>query len=311
MNTITTVPQLISAIPTLIGFLPEYSLVVMTFAADEIGVVLRIDLSDTPAGVGRIAELAAQQEGADTAVAVIVDGDGASCSGCAGTHQRLVETVGGALEERGIKLAGAFVVDSIRAGGRWHCADGCGDQGTLDNPNDDALLDADKAGRRIYGSRAELEAVVASDMARRRNLEPLMSAVEPSTDPVATAIAAARQLSEGVEPSDVVLAALGGATDDPRARDAFYALAVSELAAPMEDLWALLARVLPAHWRVAALSHLAFSCYVRGDCVVAGIAVDEAATEGVKHPMVELLGTALDHAVPPEEVRALVTGLAA
>lgn len=46
MNTISTVPQLISVIPALVGFLPEYSLVVMTFAADGIGVVLRIDLSD-------------------------------------------------------------------------------------------------------------------------------------------------------------------------------------------------------------------------------------------------------------------------
>lgn len=311
MNTISTVPQLISAIPSLVGFLPEYSLVVMTFAADEIGVVLRIDLSDASAGADRVAELAAQQEGADTAVAVIVDGDGASCSACAGTHQRLVETVSDALDERGIILAGAFVVDSIRTGGRWHCADGCGDQGVLDNPSHDALLVAAKTGRRIYGSRAELEAVVAPDMARRGNLEPLMANVGASTDAVATAIAAARQHREGVDPSDLVLAAIAGATDDPRARDAFYALAVSELAVPMEDLWALLARVLPGRWRVAALGQLAFSAYVRGDSVIAGIAVDEAAREGINHPMVELLGTALDHAVPPEEVRALVTGLAA
>lgn len=311
MNTINTVPQLISVIPSLVGFLPEYSLVVMTFAADQIGVVLRIDLSDAVAGVDRLAELAAQQEGADTAVAVIVDGDEASCSACAGTHQRLVETVGDALAERDIILAGAFVVDSICAGGRWHCADGCGGQGVLDNPIDDALLLAAKAGRRIYGSRAELEAVVAPDLARRRNLEPLVASVGPSADAVATAIAAARQLTAGLDPSDLVLAALGVATDDPRARDAFYALAVSELAAPLEDLWALLARVLPGRWRVAALGQLAFSAYARGDGVVAGIAVDEAVREGVEHPMVELLRAALDHAVPPEEVRALVTGLAA
>lgn len=200
MNTISTVPQLISAIPSLVGFLPEYSLVVVTFAADEIGVVLRIDLSDASAGVDRVAELAAQQEGADTAVAVIVDGDGASCSACAGTHQRLVETVSDALEERGIILAGAFVVDSIRTGGRWHCADGCGDQGVLDNPSYDALLVAAKTGRRIYGSRAELEAVVAPDMARRGNLEPLMANVGASTDAVATAIAAALQHREGSIP---------------------------------------------------------------------------------------------------------------
>ena len=64
MNTISTVPQLISVIPSLVGFLPEYSLVVVTFAADEIGVVLRIDLSDASAGADRVAELAAQQEGA-------------------------------------------------------------------------------------------------------------------------------------------------------------------------------------------------------------------------------------------------------
>ncbi|MBE5477989.1 hypothetical protein E3G68_005343 [Mycobacteroides abscessus] len=311
MNAISTVPQLISAIPALVGFLPECSLVVMTLAAGQIGVVLRIDLSDACAGVDRVAELAAQQDGADAAVAVIVDGDGASCSACASTHQRLVETVREALEERGIMLAGAFVVDSIRTGSRWHCADGCGDQGLLDDPGHDGLFVGAQAGRRIYGSRAELMAVVAPDMGRRGRLEPLMTNVGPSTDAVATAILAARQHREGVDPADQVLATIARATDDPRARDAFYALAVSELAAPMEDLWALLARVLPSRWRVAALAQLAFSAYVRGDGVVAGVAVDEAVGEGINHPMVELLGTALDHAVPPEKVRALVIGRAA
>ena len=81
---------------------------------------------------------------------------------CNDEYRRLAAILTASLAERGIELLAAHVVDRVAAGGRWHCADGCGNAGTVDDPSASpmavaAVLD----GRRLYARRAELQDVIA------------------------------------------------------------------------------------------------------------------------------------------------------
>lgn len=70
---------LIAALPAVLGFAPEKSLVLVALEQGRMGAVMRADLSaDLSQNLDRLAELAATS-GADTVVAVIVDDEGALC----------------------------------------------------------------------------------------------------------------------------------------------------------------------------------------------------------------------------------------
>ncbi len=58
----------------------------------------------------------------------------------------------------------AHVVDRVAAGGRWHCVDGCGAGGVVDDPCASPLaVAAVLDGRRLYARRTDLQAVIAVD----------------------------------------------------------------------------------------------------------------------------------------------------
>jgi hypothetical protein len=108
---------------------------------------------------------------------------------------------------------------------------------------------------------------------------------------------------------DAELAELGCALNEVAVRDTLYALAVSEMAGQAEALWALLARALPAPWRVEALVLLAFSAYVRGDGPLAGVSLEAALRCDSDHRMAGMLDTALQSGLRPEQIRELaITG---
>ena len=80
---------------------------------------------------------------------------------CNDEHRELAEGLTTALANRGIELLAAHVVDRVAAGGRWHCADGCGNAGTVDDPSASPLaVAAVLDGRRLYARRAELQEVI-------------------------------------------------------------------------------------------------------------------------------------------------------
>ena len=153
---------LIAALPAVLGFVPEKSLVVVSVGDGEMGAVMRVDLSDGLAQqVAQLAEVAAAAE-PEAAIAVIVDADGAGCPVCNEDYRELGEALTAALTQYAIDLWAVHVVDRIAAGGRWHCVDGCGAGGLIDDPSASpvaaaAVLD----GRRLYARRADLQAVVA------------------------------------------------------------------------------------------------------------------------------------------------------
>jgi hypothetical protein len=228
------------------------------------------------------------------------------------------------LAQYNIELWAAHVVDRVALGGRWHCVDGCGASGTVDDPSASPLAAAAVLeGRRLYSRRADLQAVVAvEDPARSVALAGLVSRQAAKrerahrADPtgcgrrdVKRALAAAGRVGGGQALSDTALATLGCALNDPQVRDTLYALAVGEKAGEAEALWASLARLLPAPWRVEALVLLAFSAYVRGDGPLAGVSLEAALRCDPDHRMAGMLDTALQSGLRPEQIRELaVTG---
>jgi hypothetical protein len=311
---------LIAALPAVLGFVPENSLVLVSVDDGELGAVMRVDLSeDLVDRVGHLAEIAAAA-GPEAAIAVIVDAGGAPCPGCNEEHRQVCDALADALAQHDIELWAAHVVDRVALGGRWHCVDGCGSGGVVDDPSASPLAAAAVLdGRRLYRRRADLQAVIAvEDPARSAELADALRRqaakreLAHCTDPtgcgrrdVENAMATAARVADGATLSAAELAALGCALSDVQVRDTLYALAVGERAGDAESLWALLARTLPAPWRVEALGLLAFSAYARGDGPLAGVSLEAALRCDPDHRMAGMLDRALQSGLRPEHIREL------
>jgi hypothetical protein len=313
---------LIAALPAVLGFVPESSLVLVSLADGEVGAVMRVDLSeDLVDRVEHLVEVAAAAE-PEAVIAVIVDADGANCAVCTEEYRQLCTVLAESLSQNDIELWAAHVVDRIAVGGRWHCVDGCGSGGAVDDPSASPLAAAAVLeGRRLYPRRADLQAVIAADdpsrsaavavaatqHAGRRAAAHRADAAECGRRDVEDAMDAAARVAGGQSLCDTELAALGCALTDVAVRDTLYALAVSETAGEAETLWALLSRTLPQPWRVEALVLLAFSAYVRGDGPLAGVSLDAALRCAPDHRMAGMLDTALQSGLRPEQIRELAT----
>jgi len=314
----------IAALPAVLGFVPEKSLVLLSIDGGELGSVMRVDLSDALADqIGHLAEVAAAA-GPEAAIAVIVDDDGAGCPMCNEQYRDLCSTLTGELSRHDIVLWAAHVVDRVAVGGRWHCVDGCGEGGVVDDPSASPLaVAAVLDGRRLYARRADLEAVIAvDDRARSASLTSLIAERAAKRDKahrvnptacvrrdVEDAMAAAARVGDGQPLAEAELAGLACSLADVEVRDTLYALAVGHSAGDAEALWALLSRSLPTRWRADPLVLLAFSAYVRGDGPLAGVSLEAALRCEPDHRMAGMLDTALQSGLRPEHIRELaVTG---
>lgn len=310
--------SIIAALPAVLGFVPEKSLVLVTLERGELGCVLRMDLGEGLWDHLDGLAAAAARGSADEAIAVIVDEDGASCRMCNDEHRLLARSLHEVLDEHAIDLLGAHVVDRIEAGGRWHCADGRSDRGIVDDPMASPLaMAAVLDGRRLYLRRAELQDLIAvADPACVTALRDVITTHVASVvddarcdadvrDDVEHARDAAANAFEGCVPSEGDMARLAYGLTDPQVRDTLYALAVGADAAAAEALWVTLSRSLPDPWRVEALVQLAFAAYVRGDGPLAGVALEAALQCDPGHRMAGMLDQALQSGMRPEQIQEL------
>lgn len=311
---------LIAALPAILGFTPEKSLVLVSVDRGQVGAVLRVDLAtELIDGLDGLVTVAAGA-GPDAAIAIIVDADGALCPMCNDEHRRLCSALSDELDAHGIPLWAAHIVDRVGAGGRWHCVDGCGSRGRVDDPESSPVtVAAVFDGRRLYGRRADLQAVIRiDDPARAARIADAIVALAAGKsggrrdDPnagarsaVQDALAATARVAQGAMLTDAEIAVVGYALADLQVRDTLYALAVGECADAAETLWAMLSRALPAPWRVEALVQLAFSAYVRGDGPLAGLSLEEALRTDPVHRMAGMLDTALQAGMRPQQIREL------
>lgn len=312
--------ELIAALPAVLGFVPEKSLVLVSVEGGLMGAVMRADLSAELIGnIERLAEIA-ETSGAEKVVAVVIDDEGALCPICNEEHRRLACALESALGQRDVELHAVHVVDRVQADGNWHCVDGCGRRGKVEDPSASPLAAAAVLdGRRLYSRRSELQAVVElSDAARSAPRGEAIATrrqerdAEWCADPdgcgrrdVETALAAASRVWDGARLDDRQFATLACALTDIAVRDTLYALAVGDDCDRAEALWALLARELPEPWRVEALVLLAFSAYARGDGPLAGVCLAAALRSDPAHRMAGMLDTALQSGMRPEQIREL------
>lgn len=310
---------LVAALPAILGFVPVKSLVLVTICDGTMGGVMRVDLTDElEFHIGHLARVAAGTW-PDSVVAVFVDETGAGCRHCNDQFGVLAQLLKAALSAYGVGLYATHVVDRVEVGGRWRCVDGCGANGPVDDPSSSPLaVAAVLEGRRLYGKRSELHALIAVDIEREAQVAAVIDdydvarhaavAADGATrvqSDIEDARAASVRVAAGECLDDATLAAIGCSLTDVAVRDTLYALAVGDDAGVAEALWTALARTLPPPWRVEALVLLAFSAYARGDGPMAGISLEAALRIDPTHRMAVMLDQALQSAMPPERIREL------
>ena len=311
---------LIAALPAVLGFVPEKSLVLVSIERGDLGAVMRADLSDElPDNLAHLARVAAAS-GTDRVIAVIVDAEGALCPTCNDDHRVLCEELATARERHEVGLCAAPGVDRGAARGRGRRDDGCGADGVVDDPSASPLAAAAVLdGRRLYPRRTDLQALIAVGDPKRaaalaatidEYLDRMRTGQGDSGDDVVrrgieTAMAAAARISAGSGIDDRAAASVAGPPTAIEGRDTLHALAVGECAGEAEMLWATLARALPDRWRIEPLVLLAFSAYARGDGPLAGLSLEAALRIDPQHRMAGMLDTALQSGLRPEEIRRL------
>lgn len=317
---------LLAAVPSLLGFVPARSLVLVSLRGSDgrrVGLCARLDLprpGELPAVLDDLAApLAAvvAEDGAVAAVLVVVDDRGPGED-----HDPVVAALVAALAGWGVPVADTLGVDRFAAGGCWWHRGPRGTRsggGVLSDPWSSPVAAAHVlAGRVLHADRGGLTAVVrpaagAETPARRAAVSAAVAEARRHRDGSLGAprrglelvLAAVARCEDGVLPGEQELALVAGALDDVRVRDACVALAVTEHAAAAEQLWGHVTRSLPRPWRAEPACLLGASCYARGEGPSAGIALDAALESDPEHRLATMLRASLDAAMPPSEVRAL------
>ncbi|WP_306357893.1 MULTISPECIES: DUF4192 domain-containing protein [unclassified Nocardia] len=333
--------QFIAAVPAMLGFVPERSLVVVAMHHEAgqryaVKVAVRLDIppaqqyAPLPEHLPRIC----RNSDADLVLAVLVD-DRAARPDAGGDatalgQRRLVDRLRRALAGGDVVLAGAWATPRITAGAEWWDIDSPERHGLVPDPAASqvaakSVLD----GRVLRASRRELVDAIAVDGALREQVSAylptavadaqrrLARAIQIDNPDAYTRMALCQVLSvitrtPGSEVSASVIADVAVALRDLPVRDIMFGVAGGAHAHAAEQLWEVLTRALPDPDRAQAATLLAFSAFLRGDGPLAGIALKQALTSDPDHRMAGLLDTALQMALPPARLRRLVdTGVEA
>ncbi|MBF6203201.1 DUF4192 domain-containing protein [Streptomyces gardneri] len=334
--------ELIAAVPAMLGFTPERSVVVLVLRSGTVGgaiidAVVRFDL-DAPGGrrvrgatlAAAVARICAHDEAAEV-LAVVVDERAvepesrADPHGCAaGRFDVLVGSLGRRLAACDISLGGVWAVPAITAGQHWWTLAGPRRRGVLRDPAASLVaLTHVLDGRPIRGSRSEISDLVAVDpLAHAEVAAHLDDALAHARERYAGAARRgdpagySRQAldyvlwqiantASGAALSAPELARIAAALRDRAVRDTMFALAVGDQADAAEAVWAALTRVLSGPDRAEAAALLGYSAYVRGDGPLAGIALEAALAADPGHPMARLLDASLRSGMRPQQLRRL------
>ncbi len=331
--------ELIAAIPAMLGFRPERSLVLAVLCAENgepggavIDLVVRFDLAeqalgrpiDTATTATAAARVCARPDVVGV-LAVIVD-DRPHAAGPSGRvpHPVLAE-LERRLAVRGVPVHGAWAVSAIEPGRSWRSVKGPRCRGSVPDPAASPVaLSHVLGGRPIRRGRTELTALVAVDAELRERVSAEISgAAERARDHYAAAARGGDALGysrraleqvlwqvanvdSGARLSARELADIAVALRDRRVRDTMFALASTVYADAAERLWIHLTRAASDGDRAESAALLGYFAYIRGDGPFAGIALDIALEADSDHPMAVLLHTALASGMRPERLRELV-----
>ncbi|NNH71086.1 DUF4192 domain-containing protein [Nocardia uniformis] len=327
----------IVAVPAMLGFTPVRSLVVAVLRAapgvagmTAVDVVARLDF-DSPGRIetGQVVERVAGicvRHNAVAVLALIVDDRATAPTahhrGVRGRrHRELVEALERRLAAETVPLAGAWAVAGIAPELMWWSLLEPRRTGTQPDPAASLItLGHVLDGRPVRGSREELTAVVEVDAVELAAVAQVFdAAVAAAQQRLAAAVrrgesgsysrAALRKVlwqianvESGAELEASELAELAVALRDPAVRDVMFALAPGDHAIAAEALWVRLTRCLPDPDRAETAALLGYSAYARGDGSLAGVALRAALASDPEHTMAQLLDTALQSGMRPEQL---------
>ncbi len=332
--------EFIAAVPALLGFVPERSMVVCMLRevsqrldALRVGTVARHDLDVIGCGawarlVGQLGALCVQEKVVAVLILIVDDRAGAPRADRPGPrcarHRELTRMLCAALEAEDVIVGDVCVVREIAGDQPWWSLIDPDAHGLQAYPADSPITLAHVLdGRPIRTSRDELLAVVAPDPRAGAELESVLEQAEgrarlryyravSRNEPAAYSRAALEMVlwsvatvdsGDRLEPCE--LADLAVALRDTTVRDALFALGDTDCAAAAETVWTLLCRATVGADRADAATLLGYSAYLRGDGPLAGVALAAALEIEPDHGIAALLETALRTGMPPREVRKL------
>lgn len=316
--------ELIAAVPHLLGFHPENSLIAILIDRDgpaRLTATFRMDLPG-PEHQECCAEhlLGIVRQRRPSAVVLLVVEPATDEPGPP-PHADLVANLTNSFTQHGFPVAHALWTGHVARGAPWRCYDESDCGGALPDPNQSELAAATTAeGLVTFASRDELVALLTPDdpatLARRgERLNAAHEVDEPAhpadgTQPtqrdlrlVLDAVDRAYRGRLHLTDDDIVHLAL--ALSNHQVRDACLGTALGDRAAAAEHLWLTLTRSTPEPERAEPAALLAYAAYLRGDGTLAGIAVDRALEANPPHTLAQLLRQALDSGLAPEVLRRI------
>ncbi|MFD4401836.1 DUF4192 domain-containing protein [Nocardia sp. NPDC058499] len=330
--------DLIAAIPAMLGFRPERSLVLAVLCAAPdapdsavIDLVVRFDLRQPATGrpsdestVAAAASRVCGRPGVVGVLVILVD------EGLPDPERSLPQPIPvlTALERRmaaaAVPVRAVWAAHSIGGGRAWWSLTDPGRRGLIADPVASwVTLNRVLDGRPIRRCRDELTALVAPDPALRAEVSAELGAARArAKDRYATAARHADPIGflrgelvtvlwlisnteSGADLAARELADIAVALRDRELRDCMFALAATVHAEAAEQVWSRLARALEGADRAETAMLLGYFAYVRGDGPFAGIALDAALDADPHHSMATLLHTALEAGMRPERLRDL------
>jgi hypothetical protein len=294
-------------------------------ASGTLDVVVRVDLPPLRR-VRSVAECLGVPlvENHSAAVAMIaVGGRGRTPAGDL-PHRELLARFESVFADLGFPVVHQLWTPDTADGQQWHCYDRAGCTRMLPDP---AVTDLAAAlahiDRITYRHRRDIVATLQPELGERLarvaasrarltgNAEPAQvdsGGLASQTDPnragwcaVQEAIKAAAASPPSLSEDDVI--GLVGALAEHKVRDTFLDFDTLDVAAA-ERLWTTLAKTAPPPKRAEATCLLAFSAYVRGDGVLAGIALAQSEAADPEHQLSNLLRTTLALGMSPRRLRA-------
>lgn len=321
---VSDVGELVAAVPSLIGFHPRDSLVLIATGGEtgrRLGLTLRVDLPapEHVADVGAAAVRGLLLDSPRGAALIVVGGrpapgDPLPCRG-------LVDLVVCELEARDVEVHTVVWAESTAAAARWACYDPCGHTGSVPDASAVAFTVAAVVnGQVVHADRAALERLVApadDESLRRRELllvravDEAVAGPEPGADDPAEGCALIDAAIDDAGGGRLVLdddrvVALAGALVAPAVRDAAMLACAGPTAAAAEQLWTALVRETPDPEAAEPAALLAVSALLRGDGALANVALDRAEGSWPGHRLTRLLRAVAEAGIRPAELRALL-----
>ena len=284
-------PDLLNVIPSLLGFHPTDSLVVVCIKGRRVVVTARVDLTAV-----------ATPSAADACFASVWERfPGSSCLAVAYSPDAVAAW--GALEALAMATPWDVPVDAVHVDGeRWYCSDE--DEGRPYDPSASALAaEAAYRGVRVLPDRDALAATLAPSLTQAEMADALESVIASRPEhTVATALALASSVMRRPRvPTPQEASTLAVAAFSPAFVEAVVTGIDSATAERAVSLWTSVVRATPEFAGAAASVVLAMAAWVAGDGALLNVCLERAAPHVGDSQWFRFLDIAVRAALPPTQ----------